>query len=124
MKIGPFGFPSAGDIGNPYHGGSRAYVEGVMFLIPISCWFKKKRVFWEGVVRDAGNSLESPFFRTKDFGGGVGYLRDVSHSRDNALRVQVGANGWSKGRVGYEIGAFYDFLRGFLMRRPSLWGLS
>ena len=49
-------------------------------------------------MRDVGDSLESPFFRTEDFGGGVGNLRDVSHSREDALRVKVGANGGSEGR--------------------------
>ena len=64
-------------------------------------------------MRDVGDSLESPFFRTEDFGGGVGNLRNVSHSRDDVLRVKVGANGGSEGRVGYEIGAFHELFERF-----------
>ena len=73
----------------------------------------EERVFWEGVVGDVGDSLESPFLSTEDLRGGVGYLRDVSHSRGDALGVKVGADRGGQGSVGYEIGAFHNFLRVF-----------
>ena len=56
---------------------------------------------------NVGDSLKSPFF-SKDFRGSVGNLRDVSHSRGDALGVEVGADTGGKGSVGYEIGAFRD----------------
>ena len=69
----------------------------------------EERVLWEGVVGDVGDSLKSPFFSTKDFRGSVSNLRDVSHSRGDALGVEVSADRGGKGGVGYEIGAFHDF---------------
>ena len=73
----------------------------------------KERVFWESVVGDVGDSLQSPFFSAKDLRGDVGDLSDVSHSRGDALGVKVSADRWGKGGVGYEIGAFHYFLKGF-----------
>ena len=38
LEVGPFWFPGAGDFGRPYQCSAWAYRQGVMFLIPISCW--------------------------------------------------------------------------------------
>ena len=73
----------------------------------------EERVFGESVVGDVCDSLQRPFFSAEDLRGDVGNLRDVSHSRSDALGVKVSADRWGKGGAGYKIGAFHELVEGF-----------
>ena len=83
-------------------------------------------VLRERVVRDVGNPLESPFFGVPDLRRGAGNLRDVAHSWDDSLGIEVGPQGGGERGVGNEIGAFDELSEGFfpMRRRSLLWDQS
>ena len=100
--------PGAGYFGSPYESRARLW-QGGGNVSHAEFVLVKEGVLRECVVRDAGNPLESPFFGVPYFRCGASNLRDVAHSWDGSLGIEVDPNGGGDRGVGHEIGAFNAF---------------
>ena len=102
--------PGAGHFGSPYESSARLWQGG--YVSHADFVLVEEGVLRERVVRDVGNPLESPFFGIPYFRGGAGNLRDVAHSWDDSLGIEVGPQGGGERGVGNEIGAFDELSEG------------
>ena len=87
LPVLPFLFPCfASDLGGSYEGGFGCDMEWTDGAHP-NFLLVEEHFFWEGFVREVGDSLQCPFLSLDDFGCDDGDLRNVAHCGCNSLRV-------------------------------------